>query len=245
MPGLDLDKATVRDTYKSFGLSSDTAELLSRGIALQANDENLDTPGSARTFVDACVSFIRSALRPSHGPFVFPEGGLDSVRECLVQQNKQDACVSTSTTLKELLFDELGKVTGVKVFDMTNQSEKTIGVKQVIADPLLLSHDLNRVAKMGAVTGIVFNLKHLPSAWSKFGTKSVLVPASSLNRRVDVYGTILDSEFGVCSDNIYQVTLSTVIEDENHEAGRRREIQRLEEVFGLGRQLEDGEKRYI
>jgi RAB protein geranylgeranyltransferase component A len=245
MPGLDLDKATVRETCKSFGLDFNTVELLSRGIALQPNDENLDTPGSARTFMDACVYFIRSALGSSHGPFIFPEGGLDSVRESLVRENKQDACVSTSTTLKELLFDELGKVTGVKVFDMTNQSEKTIGVKQVIVDPLLLSHDLTRVAKMGVVTGIVFNLKHLPSAWSKFGTNSVLVPASTLSRRADIYGTVLDSDFGVCSDNTYQVTLSTFIEDEDNEAGRRREIQSLEEVFRLGRQLEDGEKRYI
>jgi Rab GDP dissociation inhibitor len=211
---VNLDQNTVREAYRSFGLDSSTSELMGHGLALQLDGSQLDKP--ARETIEACIFYKKAADKNGGCPFVYPTKGFGEVA---FRSARRSNSYSLNTPLQEILYDDSGKVTGVKIKDPTTKKETVVKTSKVIADPAYFSSDPKRATLAGKIVRAICVLAHPVVGTGDGESAHIIIPASTILRRNDIYISVVSSKLGVCPAGFYLASVSTTLESDANAQG--------------------------
>jgi Rab GDP dissociation inhibitor len=215
---LNLDVNTMRDAYKIFGLDAWTSEFIGHAMALYAEDSYLDKP--AREPIERIILYVKSMARFGNSPYIFPLYGLGELPERFSFLSAvYGGTYALNTPLQEILYDDAGKVRGVRFPHPITKADTVIKTKKVIADPTYFIGESNRIRKVGQLVRAICILDHPVEGTDNAQSAQIIIPASQMGRKNDIYISVLGSVFNVCPQEFYLASVSTMIENtdsENH-----------------------------
>jgi len=112
-----------------------------------------------------------------------------------------------NTNPDEILFDEAGKVQGIRV------GENTATAPIVICDPTYTTED--KLIAKSRVIRVICLLDHPIPGTNDAQSIQIILPANQLNRNNDTYISMVSYSHLICAKGIYVVSVSTTIETEN------------------------------
>ncbi|KAI9138265.1 GDP dissociation inhibitor [Paraphysoderma sedebokerense] len=200
--GLDINKVTMTDVYKYFGLESGTQDFIGHALALYLNDSYLTQP--AKETYERIVLYTSSMLRYGKSPYVYPLYGLGELPQGFARRSAiYGGTFMLNKKVDEVLFDESGKFVGVK-------SEGEVAKAPVVfADP---SYVPQKVQKVGKVIRSICVLKHPIPNTDNSDSVQIIIPQNQVNRKHDIYIAMVSSAHNVCAEGHYIAIVSTKIE---------------------------------
>lgn len=112
-----------------------------------------------------------------------------------------------NTNPDEILFNEEGKVKGIKV------GENTATAPIVICDPSYTTED--RLKPVGRVIRAICLLDHPIPNTNDAQSIQIILPAKQLERNSDTYISMVSYSHLICAKGIYVVSVSTTIETDS------------------------------
>ncbi|XP_045931758.1 rab GDP dissociation inhibitor beta isoform X2 [Micropterus dolomieu] len=238
---IDPNKTTTRDLFCRFDLGLDVMEFTGHAIALHSSESYLDQP---------CLETIRriklyceSLSRHNTSPYLYPVYGLSELPQGFARLSAEyGGTFLLNRSVDEIVMDN-GRVTAVK------SEGKLFHCKQLICDP---SYVPNRVRKVGRVIRVICLLNHPVKNTHEANSCQIIIPQTQLNRKSDIYITVVSHVHNVASDGVYIATVSTTAETSNPEKEVQPGLELLEPImqkFVSVRNLlvpnEDGKKSQI
>jgi len=242
--GLDLDKNTMKEAYEIFGLDSWTSEFIGHAMALYADDSYLSRP--ARQPIENIILYVKSMARFGNSPYIFPLHGLGELPERFSFLSAvYGGTYALNTPLQEILYDGAGKVSGVKFPHPLTKEETIIKTKKVIADPTYFLGDSSRIKAVGKLVRAICILDHAVEGTDNAESAQIIIPASQMGRKNDIYISVVSSAFNVCPKGFYLASVSTMIEKPDS-GNPHAELEPGFERLGLGSgRLGEKEEKFI
>lgn len=203
--GFDINKQSMSELYKKFGLDENTQSFIGHACALYSNDDYLSRPA-----VEAIrkIELYRDSLNQYGGnsPFIYPRYGLGELPQAFARL----AAIYGGTYMLDKPIEQIvyegGKVVGVK-----SQGE-TAKCKFVIGDP---SYFPQKVKKVGKVARIICLLNHpIPNTGGE-NSCQIILPQRETKRQNDIYIMCISHEFFVVPKGKYMVIVSTNMETDD------------------------------
>lgn len=110
--------------------------------------------------------------------------------------------------IDELVYDESGKVTGVK------SGDEVVRAKKVICDP---SYAPSKVKKIGSVVRAICFLTHPIPNTNNIDSVQIVIPQNQIGRKHDVYVACVSNAHMVCAKDFYLAIVSTIVETDTPE----------------------------
>lgn len=234
----------MREANKIFGLDAWTAEFIGHAMALYDEDSYLDKP--AREPIERIILYVKSMARFGNSPYIFPLYGLGELPERFSFLSAvYGGTYALNTPLQEILYDAEGKVSGVRFPHPITKIDTVVKTKKVIADPTYFLEDPKRIRPIGKLVRAICVLQHPIEGTDNAASAQIIIPASQMGRKNDVYISVLSSVFNVCPEGFYLASVSTLLEDP--ESGNpHNELEAGFERLGLGSgRLGDKEEKFI
>ncbi|XP_040889513.1 rab GDP dissociation inhibitor beta [Toxotes jaculatrix] len=217
---VDPNKTTTRDLFCRFDLGLDVMEFTGHAIALHSSESYLDQP---------CVETIRrirlyaeSLSRLNTSPYLYPVYGLGELPQGFARLSAEyGGTFLLNRAVDEIVMDN-GKVKAVK------SEGKLFHCKQLICDP---SYVPNRVRKMGRVIRVICLLNHPVKNTNEASSCQIIIPQAQLNRKSDIYISVVSYTHNVASDGMYIATVSTTAETSNPEKEVQPGLELLEPIM--------------
>lgn len=242
--GLDLDKNTMGEAYSIFGLDAWTSEFIGHAMALCPEDSYLDKP--AREPIERIILYVKSMARFGNSPYIFPLYGLGELPERFSFLSAVYGGVyALNTPLQEILYDDSGRVSGVRFPHPLTKEETVIKTKKVIADPTYFLGDEKRIRCTGKLIRAICLLQHPIEGTEDAESAQIIIPASQMGRKNDIYISLLSSTFNVCPKGFYLASVSTMLEDPDS-GNPHEELEPGFERLGMGSgRLGEKEEKFI
>ncbi|KAF8252935.1 rab GTPase activator [Wilcoxina mikolae CBS 423.85] len=240
---LNLDTNTMREAYKIFGLDAWTSEFIGHAMALYAEDSYLDKP--AREPIERIILYVKSMARFGNSPYIFPLYGLGELPERFSFLSAvYGGTYALNTPLQEILYDGNGKVSGVRFPHPITKKDTVVKTKKVIADPTYFLNT-QRIRPVGKLVRAICVLQHPVEGTDNAESAQIIIPASQMGRKNDIYISVLSSIFNVCPKGFYLASVSTMVE--NPDSGNpHSELEPGFERLGLGSgRLGEKEEKFI
>jgi Rab GDP dissociation inhibitor len=110
---IDPSNVEMKDVYKKFSLETNTIDFLGHAVALQTTDQYLNLP--AKDTIEKMQLYLESIGRYGDSPFLYPIYGLGGLPEAFSRLCAiHGGTYMLNTNVDEILFDEGGKVTGIR-----------------------------------------------------------------------------------------------------------------------------------
>lgn len=234
----------MREAYEIFGLDSWTSEFIGHAMALCPEDSYLDKP--AREPIERIILYVKSMARFGNSPYIFPLYGLGELPERFSFLSAVYGGVyALNTPLQEIMYDDSGRVSGVRFPHPLTKEETIIKTKKVIADPTYFLGDEKRIRCTGKLIRGLCILQHPVEGTENAESAQIIIPASQMGRKNDIYISLLSSTFNVCPKGFYLASVSTMLE--NLEGGNPHlELEPGFERLGMGSgRLGEKEEKYV
>ncbi|KAI9470996.1 MAG: GDP dissociation inhibitor [Benjaminiella poitrasii] len=203
--GLDVDRNTMTEVFKKFGLASGTQEFIGHAMALHLDDSYLSQP--ARDTVEKVRLYAASVLRYGKSPYIYPLYGLGDLPQAFARLSAvYGGTYMLNTDAKELVYNDQGQVTGVKAND------EIVHAKMVICDP---SYVPSKVKKVGSVVRAICLLTHAIPSTNDSDSCQIVIPQSQVKRQHDIYIACVSDAHMVCPKGFYLAIVSTIVETSN------------------------------
>jgi Rab GDP dissociation inhibitor len=225
--GKTLDRVTMRELYAEYGLDANTQAFTGHAMALQTDDDYLDQP--AAPTAEAIQLYVYSLERYGKSPYIYPLYGLGGLPEgfsrlCAIHGgtfmlNKSVDRVSITTHQYiaswllmysfvdcvdvQVLFDEGGRAWGIQA---GNEIAKAT---QIIGDP---SYFPGKSRVVGQVIRTICLLDHPIDGTERADSVQIIIPASQVRRRNDIYVAVVSSAHNVSAPGTYIAIVSTTVE---------------------------------
>uniref|UniRef100_A0A8C4EP91 Rab GDP dissociation inhibitor n=2 Tax=Dicentrarchus labrax TaxID=13489 RepID=A0A8C4EP91_DICLA len=217
---MDPNKTTTRDLFCRFDLGLDVMEFTGHAIALHSSENYLDQP---------CLETIRriklyseSLSRHNPSPYIYPVYGLGELPQGFARLSAEyGGTFLLNRAVDEIVMDN-GKVKAVK------SDGKLFHCKQLICDP---SYVPNRVRKVGRVIRVICLLNHPVKNTHDANSCQIILPQAQLNRKSDIYISVVSYAHNVASDGVYIATVSTTVETSNPEKEVQPGLELLEPIM--------------
>lgn len=216
---VDPHKTTTRELFHRYDLGLDVIEFIGHAIALHNSESYLDRP---------CVETI-SRIRlysdslscRNTSPYLYPLYGLGEIPQGFARLNAEyGGTFLLNRAVDEIVMDS-GKVKAVK------SEGKLFHCKQLICDP---SYVPNRVRKVGRVVRAICFLNHPVKHTHDVSSCQIIIPQTQLNRKSDIYISVVSFAHNVASDGMYIATVSTTAETTNPEKEVQPGLELLEPI---------------
>lgn len=213
-------KQTSADLYKKFGLEENTIDFVGHAVAMYRDDEYLQRP--AIELVKRSQLYVESIGKYGDSPFLYPIYGLGGIPEgfsryCAIH----GGTYMLNTPVDEILFDENGKVTGIK------NAEGEAKAPLIICDPsYALKYE--KVKTTQKVIRSICILDHPIPNTNNMTSTQIIFPQKQLGRKYDIYINMVSFAHAVCAKGLYIAMVSTTVETANPE----QEIQPALELLG-------------
>ncbi|KAI8975485.1 GDP dissociation inhibitor [Mycotypha africana] len=202
---IDIDRNTVAEMYKKFGLDKGTQEFIGHAMALHLDDSYLNQP--ARDTVEKVRLYAASVLRYGKSPYIYPLYGLGDLPQAFARLSAvYGGTYMLNTDVKEILYNEQGEVTGVQT------SEGVAKTKMVICDP---SYATSKVKKVGSVVRAICILDHPIPSTNNSDSCQIVIPQSQVGRKHDIYIACVSDAHMVAAKGHYLAIVSTIVETSN------------------------------
>jgi len=203
--GLDLDKVTMNTVYDKFGLEEGTKNFIGHAMALYDNDLYLNEP--ARPAIERIILYAGSVARFGKSPYLYPLYGLGELPQGFSRLSAiYGGTFMLGTPIKEILYDESGKASGVKLeLDGEIQTAKS---KIIIADPTYFPDRVKSTQKLIRTISI---LDQLPLTKGETSGQIILT-GKECSRENDIYIALIGSEHKVSPKGKFVAICSTIIE---------------------------------
>ncbi|XP_054639935.1 rab GDP dissociation inhibitor beta isoform X3 [Dunckerocampus dactyliophorus] len=217
---VDPDKTTTRDLFSRFDLGLDVVEFIGHAVALHGSESYLDQP---------CVETIKrirlyaeSLARHNTSPYLYPVFGLSELPQGFARLSAEyGGTFLLNRAVDEIVLDN-GKVKAVK------SEGKFFQCKQLVCDP---GYVPNRVRKVGKVIRVICLLNHPVKNTHEANSCQIIIPQTQLNRKSDIFISVVSYAHNVASDGMYIATVSTAAETNNPEKEVQAGLDLLEPIM--------------
>lgn len=202
--GHDLTKMTAKQLYDYYKCDANTQAFTGHAVALNLNDDYLNKP--ALEFVERVKLYAFSVARYGNSPYIYPIYGLGGLPEGFSRLCAINGGVfMLNKPVSEILFDEAGRVRGVK------SEGKEAYCKQIIADPSYFA-GTDKVKKVGQVARCIAILKG-PVAGTNTDSAQIIIPSKQVkSRNTDLYIAVTSNLHKVCPEGKFIAVMSAVVE---------------------------------
>jgi len=217
LKGKKMDSITTRQLYDEFGLDANTQAFTGHAMALQRDDEYLDQ--LAHETVAAIQLYAYSLERYGKSPYIYPLYGLGGLPEgfsrlCAIH----GGTFMLNKGVDEILYDSAGVAWGIKTDNEVAKASIIVG------DPSYFGPSKSRV--IGKVARSICILDHSIVGSDNAESVQIIIPATQVRRRNDIYVCMVSFAHNVASPGMYIAIVSTTVETSNP-------IKELEPGFNL------------
>jgi len=203
----DPNTTPMSEVYKEYGLDENTCDFVGHSLGLFRDDEYKNKP--CLDAINRIKLYSDSLARYGKSPYLYPLYGLGE----LPQGFARLSAIYGGTYMLDKPIDEIvmegGKVVGVK------SGGETAKCKQVYCDP---TYCPDMVKKTGQVVRCICLLDHpLPNTKDSLSSQ-IIIPQKQVNRKSDIYVTMVSFTHQVASKGWYIAMVSTTVETNNPEA---------------------------
>eukprot|EP01036_Dinobryon_divergens_P023461 gene23463-31808_t len=223
LKGKRLDQVTTKDLYAEYGLDANTQAFTGHAMALHRDDDYLDQPAEATA--EAIQLYAYSLERYGKSPYIYPLYGLGGLPEGFSRLAAVNGGVyMLNKGVDEILLNEDGVAWGIKTDNEVAKAPIIVG------DPSYFSPSKSRL--VGKVVRSICILDHPIAGTDNAESVQIIIPASQVKRRNDIYVCMVSSTHNVSADGTYIAICSTTVETSNP-------LKELEPGFALlGKVLE-------
>jgi len=170
---MDLNNVPMIDVYKKYNLETNTIDFLGHAVALHTSDEYLKR--TARDTIEKMQLYLESIGRYGDSPFLYPIYGLGGLPEAFSRLCAiHGGTYMLNTKVDEILFDEEGKVKGIK------SGENTATAPLVICDPSYTTEE--RIKPVVKVIRAICLLDHPIPHTGNAPSIQIILPAKQLKK---------------------------------------------------------------
>lgn len=206
----DMEKKTARELYKYYKCSENIQAFTGHSIALYLDDDYLDKP--ALEFIERVKLYAFSVSRYGNSPYIYPLYGLGGLpegfsRACAIH----GGVFMLNKPVEEILYDDEGRVRGVKCPKDEHEQGTEAYCKTIIADPSYFA-GTDKVKKVGQVARCIA-IMSAPVPNTNADSAQIIIPSSQVQgRKSDLYITSLSYHHKVCADGKYIAVMSANVE---------------------------------
>jgi len=220
----DVKKVPCEQIFKKYSLADNSVDFVGHALALHVNDDYLKEP-AAETLAKIQL-YMESMGKYGDSPFLYPLYGLGGLPEsfsrlCAIH----GGTYMLNTAVDEIMFEN-GAVCGVRV------GNDVAKAPLVICDPTYVKEQ-KRTRVAGRVIRAICILDHPIPNTGDVASIQIILPQKQLNRKSDVYITMVSFAHAVCAKDLYIAIISATVETSNPEA----EIAPAKELLGSIREM--------
>ncbi|KAM3877789.1 rab GDP dissociation inhibitor beta [Diretmus argenteus] len=217
---MDPKTTTTRDLFRHFDLGPDVMEFTGHAVALQCTEGYLDQP--CIETINRIKSYCESlANNPLSSPYIYPLYGLAELPQGFARLSAEYGGTYMLNRAVEEIVIANGKVEAVK------SEGELFHCKQLICDP---SYVPNRVKKVGRFIRVICLLNHPIKNTHEANSCQIIIPQTQLNRKSDIYISVVSYTHNVASDGMYIATVSTTVETSNPEKEVQPGVELIEPI---------------
>jgi Rab GDP dissociation inhibitor len=206
---MDLKRQPFRDLIAAFGLEENTVDFICHAVALYTNDECIQRPCvevmmKIRLYMDSIGLYGNS-------PFLYPVYGIGGIAEGFSRLSAiYGGTYMLNKSIDELLFDEDGKVIGVR------SGEEVARSPIILCDPSY-AVSLGKVRSAGRVIRAICIINHDIPDTDHMPSGQIIIPQRQTGRRNDIFVSYVSSSHCVCPNGYYIAICSTTVETDTPE----------------------------
>lgn len=204
----DPEKTPMREVFAYFNLQENTIDFVGHAVALYTNDNYLDEP-MGKT-MEKIKLYMNSIASYGTSPFIYPLYGLGGLPEGFSRLSAiHGGTYMLNNAIEEFVYDENGKVNGVK-----SKTGEIAKCKMVLCDP---SYVLNtkKVLKVGEIIRCICILGSPIPNTNNATSCQIIIPQKQIQRKHDVYISLISSAHKVAKEGKYIAIVSTTIETDD------------------------------
>eukprot|EP00457_Paulinella_chromatophora_P004399 gb/GEZN01004411.1/.p1 GENE.gb/GEZN01004411.1/~~gb/GEZN01004411.1/.p1 ORF type:complete len:491 (-),score=116.20 gb/GEZN01004411.1/:438-1910(-) len=210
LKGFDMEKTTAKQLYEYYKIDENTQAFTGHAIALYLNDDYLSQP--ALPFIERAKLYAFSVARYGNSPYIYPIYGLGGLPEgfsrvCAIH----GGVFMLNKPVETILFDDEGRVRGVKCPKDESEQGTEAYCKTIIADPSYFA-GTDKVKKIGQVARcIAIMSKPIPN--TNEDSAQIIIPSKGIKgRNKDIYIVKTSYHHKVCAQNKYIAVMSAEVE---------------------------------
>lgn len=201
--GKSLEQITTKQLYDYYGLDTNTQAFIGHAMALHRDDDYLNEP--AAITAEAIQLYVYSFERYGKTPYIYPVYGLGGLPEgfsrlCAIH----GGTFMLNKGVDEVLFDSSGTAWGIKTGNEVAKANLIIG------DPSYFPASKS-VTRCHVVRSICI-LDHPIAGTDNAESVQIIIPASTVKRKNDIYVCMVSYAHMVASEGKYIAIVSTTVE---------------------------------
>eukprot|EP00127_Corallochytrium_limacisporum_P000863 Clim_evm6s28 gene=Clim_evmTU6s28 len=202
---VDIDKWTARQLFGKFGIDGNTIDFTGHSLALYSDDSYLNRP--CRETIVRMKLYSDSLATYGKSPFIYPLYGLGELPQGFARLSAiYGGTYMLSKPIEELVYDESGKICGVK------SEGETAKTKMVFCDP---SYAPEKTKTVGRIVRCICILSHPIRDTNDSASCQIIFPQHQVGRHNDIYVAMVSSEHNVAAKGKYIAIAATKVETDN------------------------------
>lgn len=207
----DLKKSTMLQIYEKFGLEEGTQDFIGHALALHLDESYLSSP--ALDTIKRIRLYMQSMARFGKSPYVYPMYGLSELPQGFARLGAiYGGTFMLNAPYSGISLDSNLRVDGVYLQSPEDGNLKKVRCYAVIGDP---SYFPNKTKSKGRVIRSICLLDHPVPSTNNSDACQIVIPQRQLNRKYDIYISVLNWAHKICPPGHYVAIISTIIETDN------------------------------
>lgn len=206
----ELSKLTMIQIYEKFGLEAGTQDFIGHALALHLDESYLAS--SSLDTIKRIRLYMQSMARFGKSPYVYPMYGLSELPQGFARLGAiYGGTFMLNAPYAGLSLDSNLRVDGIWLESLQDgiKAKRKARCYAVIGDP---SYFPDRVRPSGRVIRSICLLDHPVPNTNNSEACQIVIPQRQLNRRYDVYISVLSWTHKICPVGHYVAIASTIIE---------------------------------
>lgn len=219
--GVDPKRHTMEQVYAKFGLQETTIDFIGHAVALEVNDDYIKK--ACGPTLKKLKLYVDSLMQITGSPFIYPLYGLGGLPEGFSRLSAINrGTYMLHKPVDGFVYDDAGKVCGVKSKNQETGAEEIAKCKMVICDPSYAEAKKSTATKK-IIRAICILGAPIPDTKNKEGGPAlscqIIMPQKKFKpaRKNDVFIMMISWAHSIAAKDKYVAIVSTVIETANPE----------------------------